>query len=64
VASRCRQGERGHSGPGGHAEEVRAFVECIRKNLPEPVPAEQALITQRILDGVYESSKTGKEVKV
>jgi len=40
------------------------FVECIRKNLPEPVPAEQALITQRILDGVYESSKTGKEVKV
>jgi predicted dehydrogenase len=25
---------------------------------------EEALIAQRILDGVYESSKTGKEVKV
>jgi len=52
------------SGPSGHAEEVRAFIECIQKDLPEPVPAEEALITQRILDGVYESSKTGKEVKV
>jgi len=52
------------SGPAGHAEEVRAFVECIQKNKPEPVPAEQAVITQRILDGIYESSKTGKEVKV
>jgi len=52
------------SGPGGHKEEVRAFVECIRKDLPSPVPAEQALITQQILDGIYESSKTGKEAVI
>ena len=51
-------------GPGGHTEEVRAFVECVQKDLPEPVPAEQAIITQRILDGIYASSKSGAEVKV
>ncbi len=51
-------------GPSGHAEEVRAFVECIQKDLPEPVPAQEAIITQRILDGIYASSKTGAEVKV
>ncbi len=52
------------SGPGGHAEEIRAFVECIVKDTPEPVPAEQAIITQRILDGIYASSKGNAEVKV
>lgn len=52
------------SGPSGHAEEIRAFVECIQKDLPEPVPGEEAIITQRILDGVYESARTGKEVRV
>ncbi len=52
------------AGPGGHAEEVRAFVECIRKDLPSPVPAEEALITQQILDAIYESSKSGEEVVI
>jgi predicted dehydrogenase len=52
------------NGPGGHNEEIRAFVECIRKDLPEPVPAAQAIITQRILDGIYASSKAKAEVKV
>jgi len=51
-------------GPGGHGEEVRAFIECIQKDLPEPVPAAEAIITQRILDGIYASSKAGVEVKV
>ncbi len=52
------------SGEGGHKEEIRAFVECVQKDLPEPVPAEEAIITQRILDGIYESSNSGAEVKV
>jgi predicted dehydrogenase len=52
------------SGESGHKEQIRQFVECIQKDLPEPVPASQAIITQRILDGIYESSKTGKEVRV
>ena len=52
------------SGNSGHNEEIRAFVECIQKDLPEPVPAEQSIITQRILDGIYDSSKSHAEVKV
>ena len=47
-----------------HSEEIRRFVEAIRKNLPSPVPGEQALLTQRILDGIYKSAEQGKEVKV
>ncbi len=44
--------------------EIDAFVEAIRKDKPSPVPGEQALITQRILDGIYASGKAGEEVKV
>lgn len=50
--------------PAGHREEVRAFVEAIRKRKPSPVPGEQALITQRILDAIYRSGELGKEVAV
>ena len=52
------------SGGAGHNEEIRAFVECITKDTIEPVPAAQAIITQRILDGIYASSKAKAEVKV
>lgn len=51
-------------GVAAHSEEIRRFVEAIRKGLPSPVPGEQALITQRILDGIYRSAEKGKEVKV
>ncbi len=47
-----------------HAEEIRCFVEAIRKGLPSPVPGEQALITQKILNGIYESAEKGKEVAI
>ena len=50
--------------PAGHREEVRQFIEAIRKGKPSPVPGEQALITQRILDAIYKSGESGKEVKV
>lgn len=50
--------------PAGHFEEVRAFVEAIKKGKPSPVPGEEALITQRILDAIYKSGETGKEVTV
>jgi len=48
----------------GHFEEVRQFVEAIKKGKPSPVPGEQALITQRILDAIYKSGEKGKEVPV
>lgn len=51
-------------GIASHSEEIRRFVEAIRKGLPSPVPGEQALMTQRILDGIYKSAEKGKEVKV
>ena len=46
----------------GHAEEVRQFVEAILKGKPSPVPGEEALVTQRILDGIYKSGEKGNEV--
>ena len=47
-----------------HAHEIGLFVEAIRNGSPSPIPAEEVLITQRILDGIYESSTTGQEVKL
>ncbi len=51
-------------GESGFVDEIDAFVEAIRHGQPSPVPGEQALITQRILDGIYASGEAGKEVKV
>jgi len=48
----------------GHTEEIRQFVEAIQKKKPSPVPGEQALITQRILDAIYKSGQEGREVAV
>ncbi|MGD8238448.1 MAG: Gfo/Idh/MocA family oxidoreductase [Armatimonadota bacterium] len=47
-----------------HAAEIADFVQCIRKGTPSPVPGEQALITQRILNAIYQSAEEGAEVKV
>jgi len=44
------------------AAEIEAFVEAILQKKPSPVPGEQALITQRILDGIYASGEAGEEV--
>lgn len=52
------------AGTASHTAQIVAFAEAIRKGLPSPVPGEQALITQRILDGVYKSARQGREVKV
>jgi len=48
----------------GFVAEIAAFVEAVLKGKPSPVPGEQALITQRILDGIYASGEAGEEVKV
>ncbi|MGI5817165.1 MAG: Gfo/Idh/MocA family protein [Armatimonadota bacterium] len=54
----------GKKGLGGHAEEIRQFVQAIIRGGKVPVPAEEALITQRILDGIYKSAEEGAEVKI
>jgi predicted dehydrogenase len=47
-----------------HALECMAFAEAVSKGLPSPVPAEQSLDVIAILDGLYRSAASGKEVKV
>lgn len=47
-----------------HALECVEFAKAIAEGLPSPVPAEQSLFVQTILDGIYRSQKSGKEVKL
>ena len=52
--------------PGGepHAKECMAFAEAVATGKPSPVPAEQSLDVIAILDGLYRSAKSGKEVRL
>jgi predicted dehydrogenase len=47
-----------------HAAECFAFARAIADGLPSPVPPEQSLIVQTILNGLYESQETGREVSL
>lgn len=47
-----------------HAQECVEFAQAIKAGAPSPVPAEQSLAVMTILDGVYQSHKTGGEVKI
>ncbi len=64
VMFNCTPQVFGKKGLGGHAEEIRRFVDAVTGRGPVPVPPEQALITQRILDGIYRSAEEGAEVEV
>lgn len=50
--------------PSAFPREMAAFVEAVRKDKPVPIPGEEALVTTRILDAIYESSEKGKEVRL
>ena len=45
-----------------HAQECVAFAQAVADGAPSPVPAEQSLQVMAILDGIYRSQKTGREV--
>jgi len=45
-----------------HAQECIEFAQAIVDGAPSPVPAEQSLQVMKILNGIYESEKTGREV--
>jgi len=47
-----------------HAAEVAAFVEAIRTNRPVPIPGEEALQATEIIDAIYASSASGREVRL
>ncbi|MBR1585302.1 MAG: Gfo/Idh/MocA family oxidoreductase [Clostridia bacterium] len=44
------------------ANEINHFVDCVRLGIPCKNPAEDGLALMRILDGIYESARTGHEV--
>jgi predicted dehydrogenase len=47
---------------GWHDGEIRSFVQAIIDDTPVAVPGEHGLMVSRILDAIYESSETGREV--
>jgi len=46
-----------------HAE-VAAFVDAIARDRPSRVPGEEIIWVQKIIDGIYASSKADKEVRI
>lgn len=47
-----------------HALECVEFAKAVAEGLPSPVPPEQSLYVQTILDGIYRSQIAGQEVTV
>jgi predicted dehydrogenase len=47
-----------------HALECVEFARAVAEGLPSPVPPEESLYVQTILDGIYRSQQTGREVSV
>jgi predicted dehydrogenase len=45
-----------------HHEEIKHFVNAVVNDTPVLTPGEEALEITRIIDAIYESSETGKEV--
>lgn len=52
------------AGMEAHAAECVAFAKAIADGAPSPVPAEQSLDVQNILNALYESAAEGKEVRI
>jgi predicted dehydrogenase len=51
-------------GPEPRALECQTFAEAIALGKPSPVPAEQSLAVAAIIDGIYRSTKTGRDVSL
>lgn len=47
-----------------HTQEIHAFVDCVVNNKPSPVPWTETIKVIAILEGIYKSAKTGREVKI
>jgi predicted dehydrogenase len=47
-----------------HAQECTAFAQAILDGAPSPVPPEHSLHVMTILDAVYRSQETGREVRL
>ena len=42
--------------------EINHFVDCVMNGTPCRAPAEDGIMLMKILDGIYESARTGHEV--
>ena len=49
---------------GGHELVIAHLVDCIQNNKAVEAPGEQGVALLKIITGLYESSKTGKEVRL
>jgi predicted dehydrogenase len=58
--TKLRRAEGGEA----HARECVVFADAVANGKPSPVPAEQSLDVITILDGLYRSAATGKEVSL
>jgi predicted dehydrogenase len=47
---------------GSYARELHHFAECALAGQPTIIPPEQSVQVQAILDGIYRSAQTGKEI--
>lgn len=45
-----------------HHEELRVFLECVKEDKKVPVKPEESLEVIKILEGIYKSAETGKEI--
>jgi predicted dehydrogenase len=50
------------SGAPAHSEAIRQFAEAVRDGRPSPVPIAETLSVIRILEGLYQSAATKREV--
>jgi len=48
----------------GHLMEIRHFVDCVANGKPCLAPAEQGLQVTKMLDAIYRSASTGREVRL
>lgn len=51
-------------GESSHYVETRLFVDAVREEQPVPMPGEQSLVTMKILDAIYASTRAGGEVPI
>ena len=49
---------------GDFYHKIRSFLDAVKEGGKAPVPTEQIIINQAIIDGIVKSNKSGREVKI
>lgn len=53
-----------NDGEGNFYKKIRSFLDAVKTGAEAPVPSDQIIINQAIIDGIAKSSKLGKEVEI